>query len=160
MPVIELTAAIKAPIERVFDLSRSIDLHVSSTAHTGEEAVGGVRRGLIGLNEDVTWRARHFGVWQTLTTRVTAFDRPAHFRDSMVRGAFQRFEHDHYFEATPAGTIMRDRFDYTAPCGFLGQLADAAFLESYMRRLLLIRNREIQRAAESDDWKKYLGAGA
>lgn len=160
MPVIELTACIKAPIERVFDLARSIDLHVASTAQTGEEAVAGVTSGLIGLDQEVTWRARHFGVRQQLTTRITAFERPSHFRDSMVRGAFRRFDHDHYFKTTPAGTVMRDLFDYTAPWGLLGKIADSLFLENYMRRLLLTRNRAIQKAAELDDWDKYLGAGA
>jgi len=54
MPVIELKTAIKAPVERCFDLSRSIDLHKISTAHTNEEAIAGVTSGLIGPNEWVT----------------------------------------------------------------------------------------------------------
>ena len=98
MPVLELTTLVAAPVERVFDLSRSIDLHTASTAATGERAVAGVTSGLIGPGEEVTWRARHFGVWQSLTSRIVIFDRPRHFRDSMVRGAFRRFDHDHRFE--------------------------------------------------------------
>lgn len=156
MPIIELSTRIRAPIERVFDLSLSIDLHLASTAQTGEEAVAGVTSGLIGLGQEVTWRARHLGVRQQLTTRITRFDRPRHFRDSMVRGAFRRFDHDHSFTSTPEGTEMRDRFDYTAPFGPLGRLADALFLERYMRRLLEERNRVIRSAAESDEWRKYL----
>ena len=39
---IHLTTLITAPIERVFDLSRSINLHKISTAHTGEKAIAGV----------------------------------------------------------------------------------------------------------------------
>lgn len=71
MPVIELATSIAAPIERVFDLARSIELHTNSTLSTGERAVAGVTSGLIGQDEEVTWRARHFGVWQSLTVRVT-----------------------------------------------------------------------------------------
>jgi hypothetical protein len=67
MSVIQLTTIILAPVERVFDLARSIDLHVASTAHTGERAVAGVTSGLLGPGEEVTWRAKHFGVWQHLT---------------------------------------------------------------------------------------------
>jgi len=40
--LIELEIRIAAPIERVFDLARSIDLHVDSTAGTGERAIAGV----------------------------------------------------------------------------------------------------------------------
>ena len=95
MPVIELFTVIDAPMERVFDLARSIDLHTDSTAGTGERAVGGVTSGLIGAGQEVTWRARHFGVWQSLTVRITAFERPTHFADAMLRGAFRRMEHHH-----------------------------------------------------------------
>ena len=157
MPTIELTTTIAAPADRVFDLSRSIDLHLDSTAHTGERAVGGVVTGLIGLNEEVTWRARHFGIWQELTSRITALDRPEHFRDSQVRGAFARFDHDHYFDdLDPDGTVMRDRFDFNSPFGPLGSVVDTLILTRYMRAFLTERNRVIKEAAESTQWKKYL----
>jgi hypothetical protein len=55
MPVIELSTVIRAPRERVFDLARSIDAHQDSTGGTGERAVAGVTKGLIGMNEEVTW---------------------------------------------------------------------------------------------------------
>lgn len=156
MPVLLLTTEIRAPIERVFDLSLSIDLHMDSTAHTGEQAVAGVTSGLIGLGEEVTWRARHFGVWQTLTTRITQYDRPTHFRDAMVRGAFRRFDHDHFFSQEGAVTTMRDAFDYDSPLGILGRLADLVVLERYMRRLLVTRNDVIKRAAETETWRRYI----
>ena len=156
MPVIELTTTIRAPPPRVFDLARSIDLHRDSTAHTGEQAVGGVTSGLIGLDQEVTWRAKHFGVWQRLTSRITAFEPPVYFRDSMVHGAFRRFDHDHYFKAVDGATIMRDVFDFEAPLGWLGRLADALVLKNYLRRLLTTRNRIIQQTAESQAWQKYL----
>ncbi len=76
MPVIELSTVIRAPRERVFDLARSIDAHQVSTKGTQERAVAGVTTGLIGMNEAVTWEARHFGVRQRLTVRVTAFTLP------------------------------------------------------------------------------------
>jgi len=76
MPRIEVITQIKAPIDRVFDLARSMDLHLISAATTGERAIAGVTTGLIGLNEEVTFRARHFGLWQNLTARVTELERP------------------------------------------------------------------------------------
>jgi hypothetical protein len=57
----------------------------------------------------------------------------------MVRGAFTRFDHDHYFTPTTGGTLLRDVFDYRAPLGTLGQLAEGLILTAYMRRFLLAR---------------------
>ena len=160
MPVIETLVEIRAPIERVFDLSRSIDLHLTSTGQTGERAVAGVTSGLISLGERVTWRAKHFGVWQDLTSQITVYDRPAHFRDSMVKGAFRRLDHDHYFTANGEMTVVRDVFNFEAPYGLLGRAANAVFLTRYMRRFLKLRNGVIKEVAEGEEWRRYLrGSG-
>jgi ligand-binding SRPBCC domain-containing protein len=156
VPVIELTTEVRAPIERTFDLSRSVELHMASTAQTGERAVAGVTSGLIVLGQEVTWRARHLGVWQLLTSRITAFDRPFHFRDSQVRGAFHHFDHDHFFTRRGEITVMRDVFDFQSPFGILGRIADRLFLIEYMRRFLLTRNALIKTVAETDEWRRYL----
>jgi ligand-binding SRPBCC domain-containing protein len=156
MPVIKLATLIAAPIERVFDLARSIDLHVDCTRRTGERAVAGVTSGLIGPGQEVTWRARHLGIWQSLTVRITVVERLTHFADVMVRGAFSRMKHQHNFEACADGTIMRDLFAYHAPVGVLGSIADFLFLKRYMQSLLMERNRVIKQTAELDAWMQYL----
>jgi ligand-binding SRPBCC domain-containing protein len=156
MPVIKLATSVYAPTERVFDLARSIDLHTQSTSSTGERAIAGVTSGLIGPGQEVTWRARHFGVWQNLTVRITSFERPTHFADTMLRGAFRRMEHHHYFEQTSGATIMRDIFTYESPLGILGRVADLLFLERYMRSFLIERNRIIKSTAESDEWREFV----
>lgn len=156
MPVIKLETKISAPVERVFDLSRCIDLHEATMTEHGEKAVAGVTKGLINLNETVTWEAVHFGVRQRLTSKITVYNRPRHFRDSLVAGAFKRFDHDHFFEETRGATTMRDVFDYNSPFSIFGKIADWIFLESYMRKLLENRNRLIKKIAESDDWKRFL----
>lgn len=116
MTRIELRTAIHAPRERCFDLARSVELHIRSTAWTGETAIAGRTTGLLGLGEEVTWRARHFGIWQRLTSRITAYERPAFFRDSMVRGTFARLEHEHRF--ADDGAVMDDVFEVAAPGGW------------------------------------------
>lgn len=156
MPVIELKTLVRAPRERCFDLSRSVDLHVQSTSKTGERAIAGKTQGLLELGDQVTWRARHFGIWQNLTSRMTIFDRPHHFRDSMVRGAFSRFDHDHFFADIPGGTEIRDVFDFTSPLGPLGRIADILVLKQYMTNFLEERNRILKRVAESDEWSDFL----
>lgn len=156
MPVIEIELEIDAPIERVFDLARCIDLHEETMSKSNERAIGGVREGLINLDETVTWQATHFGVRQRLTSKITKYDRPFHFQDAMVKGAFKRFTHDHFFELQNKKVLMRDRFAYDSPLWILGKIADALFLEKYMRNLLTERNLLIKRTAESEDWRKFL----
>jgi ligand-binding SRPBCC domain-containing protein len=158
MPIIKLETVISAPIERVFDLARCIDLHEATMTKHNEKAVAGVTKGLINKDETVIWEATHFGVKQQLTSKITVYERPVHFRDSMVTGAFARFDHDHFFEQAEWGTRMKDAFDYDAPLWIFGKIADRLFLENYMKKILAERNRLIKQIAESDDWKKFLTA--
>lgn len=154
--VLEEITLIDAPIERCFDLSRSIDLHLETTVGTGERAVAGKTSGLIGLHEQVTWRAKHLGVWQEFTSRITAFEHPHYFRDEMVRGAFRLFAHDHYFAAVPDGaTMMRDVLRFAAPIPVLGRMVEP-FLQAYLGRFLRERNEVLKKSAESEDWRRYL----
>jgi len=148
MPIIVTRLFIQAPAAVCFDLARSIDIHMASTSHTQERAVGGRTSGLIELGESVTWEAVHLGIRQRLTARITAFERPTRFVDEMVSGAFSRFRHEHRFEESADGTWMIDTFDYTSPLGPLGRLADRLFLRAYMEDLLKRRNRYIQYCAE------------
>jgi ligand-binding SRPBCC domain-containing protein len=108
-----------------------------------------VTSGLLGLGDQVTWKATHFGVRQRLTSRITEFDPPRRFVDEMVRGAFRRFRHEHQFLAVEVGTEMVDMFDYTSPLGPLGRLADVLFLRHYMTQLLRERNAFLKHEAES-----------
>jgi ligand-binding SRPBCC domain-containing protein len=156
MPIIEVKTIINAPIERVFDLARCIDLHQESMLKHKERAIAGKMKGLIEKDESVTWEARHFWIKQQLTSKITVYQRPHHFRDTMIKGAFQRFDHDHFFEQKGVQTVMKDVFDYDSPLGMLGKVADSLFLKKYMTDLLKSRNVLIKTAAESESWKQFL----
>jgi ligand-binding SRPBCC domain-containing protein len=149
MPVIVLRTRVAAPPSRCFDLARDVELHQRSTAASRERAVAGVTSGLLGLGDEVTWEATHFGIRQRLTSRISEFDPPNRFVDEMVRGAFARFRHEHQFLAVEGGTEMVDIFDYTSPLGPLGRLGDGLFLRRYMTTLLHERNAYLKRVAES-----------
>jgi ligand-binding SRPBCC domain-containing protein len=156
MPVFELTTPIHAPIERCFDLARSIDLHKLSTEGTDEEAIAGVTSGLIGEGQHVTWKAKHFGFTQTLTSRITQFEYPFHFTDEMIKGIFKMIRHDHLFEETDEATIMKDVFQFESPGGIIGRMFNTFILKKYLRDLLLKRNQVIKKFAESESWKTIL----
>jgi hypothetical protein len=156
MVSIEQCMQIAAPIQRCFDLSRSIEAHLLGTESSGEQAVGGVITGLIGPNEFVRWRARHFGIVQHLTSKITAFDPPNYFQDTMTEGVFKFMQHDHFFLAlSETTTEMRDRLTFAAPLPVLGQMAERLFLRSYMDRFLRHRNQILKQVAESDRWRDF-----
>ncbi|MBX0289542.1 SRPBCC family protein [Hymenobacter sp. HSC-4F20] len=128
MPVIEVTTPINAPPAVCFQLALRVDLHAISTRQTRKEIVGGVRSGVLQLGDSVTFRARHFRVWQTLTSKVTELKPPTYFCDEMQQGAFKRMRHEYYFEADGSGRLMRDVVVFKSPLGYLGKLVDALIL--------------------------------
>lgn len=157
MPKIELQTIIKAPIEIVFDLSRSIDLHKISTKKTSEEAIAGKTSGLISFGESVTWKAKHLGITQILTSEITEYKFPFLFVDEMQKGIFKSFKHEHHFKIKNEDeTLMIDYFNYKSPLGFIGKIIDFIFLKNYMKNFLKERNTIIKEFAETEKWKLVL----
>lgn len=157
MPEIYLTTEINAPIQRCFDLSRSIDLHQRTTAKTNEKAIAGVTKGLINKGEWVTWRAKHLGFYQQLTSSITEMNSPYLFEDVMLKGAFKSIRHQHLFEYKNSQTIMKDVFEFEIPFGIFGKFINSVFLKNYLKRFLVERNQMIKEIAESEnEWKKFL----
>ena len=61
----------------------------------------------------MTWVAEH-----------TAYDPPHHFSDTMVKGPFWSWNHDHNLVESGGKTTVRDEVTYQVPFGPLGNLAD------------------------------------
>ena len=144
MPAFRIVTEIGAPVERCFDLSRSIDLHLESMIASGEQAVDGVTSGLIAEGEEVSWQARHFGIQWRMTSRITEFDPPHRFVDEMVRGPFAVFRHEHHFHPSGTGTRMTDVVSFRMSLGPPANLP----VGLYLRRLMRIRNDVIRKKAE------------
>lgn len=156
MPLIHLTTFIQAPIERVFDLSRNIQLHKESMKQHQEEAVAGTRFGLIGKDETVTWKAKHFFKTRVLRIRVTEMQKPLSFVDEQSDGSFKEMKHEHFFKSCENGTIMIDLFHFESPYGTIGKWVNSFYLKKYIKDLLLQRNDVIKQYAESNKWKMLL----
>jgi ligand-binding SRPBCC domain-containing protein len=129
------------PVEQLFDLSLSIDEHMASMGQSAERAIAGVTSGLIGLGETVTWRARHFGIWFTMTSRITSLERPTRFVDEQVGGPFRSFHHEHVFTQEGETTVMVDTVSIASP--IFGRLAERVVLIPYLRRLIRRRNHHL-----------------
>ena len=144
----EHETSINAPDELVFDLSLDIDAHRASLSASNERAIAGVTSGHIRLGETVTWRATHFRIPFTMTSRVVELDRPHRFVDEQVRGPFSSFHHEHLFERHGEATLMTDRIQFDAPFGPIGRLAERAVLAAYLRKLIAVRGEFLKAEAE------------
>ncbi|MCP2638208.1 SRPBCC family protein [Microbacterium sp. HD4P20] len=127
--------------QALFDASLSIDAHVRSMAGSREKAIAGVTSGSIGLGETVTWRARHFGVWFTMTSRISELHRPHRFVDEQASGPFRLFRHVHEFDAHGDGCRMTDEITVASPV--FGVVAERLVLVPYLRRLIARRNEHL-----------------
>lgn len=114
--------------------------------------------GLIGQGQEVEWRARHFGFWVNMRSRITAFEPPHYFQDGMVHGPFRHFVHDHWFDGQGTVTLMRDVLRFSSPVPLLASALDPLVLGPHLRKFLALRNHALKAAAESDAWQKYLPA--
>ena len=125
---------------------------MQSTRNTQESAIGGVTTGLISGDQEVEWKAKHFGLWWRLRVRITAFDPPNFFQDRIVKGSFRSFIHDHSFKPSESGTLMTDTVSFESPVPVLGWLFDRLVLSRYLRRFLQARNFELKTQAEAQQW--------
>jgi ligand-binding SRPBCC domain-containing protein len=156
MATFTITTFINNNTQVVFNLSRSIDLHLISTSKTNEKAIAGTTTGLINLNETVTWEAHHLFKKRYFTSKITAYNYPFSFTDEMQKGDLKSFQHQHIFEEKNNGTVMTDIVHLQAPFGFLGKFVLWLFLKQYFKRLLIERNQVIKEYAENEKWKIVL----
>ena len=156
MPTIHLTSFIAAPVDRVFDLSRNVGLHKISLDYFGEQAVSGITSGLMNKEDSVTWKGKHLFKIRFFTSKITEMKPFETFTDKMIKGDFKFFEHKHFFKPADNGTIVIDIINYETPYGFIGELVNKFYLNSYLEKLINHRNEVIRKYAETDKWRALL----
>lgn len=149
MTTIKLSTKIKAPIEIIFDLSRNIDIHKLSTAKSNETAIDGITSGLINKGETVTWRGKHFGIYLTHKSIISAIEIPSFFVDEMLEGKFKSFKHEHSFVQENGFVMMIDEIQYQTPYGIFGKLFDVLILKKHLTNFISERNRVLKELSEN-----------
>jgi ligand-binding SRPBCC domain-containing protein len=144
---------VNAPVERCFLLATSIPLVQQIL---GLHPVAGQTSGLVVHGDRVVWRGWKFGLPVRHESLITEYDRPHFFQDTMVRGMFRHFQHDHRFEDIYGHTLMADVVRFSLPLGALGKLAARRILVPHILDLLHQRFRMIERIAEGPDWERYI----
>jgi ligand-binding SRPBCC domain-containing protein len=145
---------IKAPIERCFLLSTNIELVGQSL---GMKPIEGKTSGMIVADDKLLWAGWKFGLPQMHESVVTRYERPAFFQDTMARGRFKRYQHDHYFYEMDERTVLNDKIRFTMPLGIVGRLVGQFVLVPYLSRKLRRRLTLLRKVAENrKEWQKYL----
>lgn len=144
---------INAPIDRCFLLSTSIEL-VQRTI--GLTPVSGKTSGLIVDGDQLVWRGWKFGVPAMHETLITGYDRPVFFQDTMGRGRFSRFQHDHHFQEIDGHTVLWDIVRFSLPLGAPGRMVGKLVVVPHVLKLMMARFELIRQLAEGDGWKKYV----
>jgi ligand-binding SRPBCC domain-containing protein len=134
-----------------------MDFHTWSMRATGERITAGRATGLIGLNEEVEFEARHLGLTRRLRARITTFDAPRTFTDIQTVGPFQILRHTHTFEPLFAGvTRVTDRLELHVGWGWPGFLIERRFVVPHLRSLITAHQGRLRQTLETEDWRRFL----
>ena len=148
---------VNAPADRCFLLSTNIGL-VEKTI--GLKPVEGKTSGLVVGGDQLVWRGWKFGLPAMHETLITGYNRPTFFQDTMGRGRFASFQHDHHFEEVGGYTLLRDIVRFSLPFGAAGPLVGKYMVVPHVLTLMQQRFRLLKRSAEGSDWEQYVaGSG-
>lgn len=119
MPMFEAVTVLGCSPQEVFDfLARPANLALVSPPKLHLKLLDGPER--MRLGSRMTAQGNKFGIPQSITSEVTAFEEGVAFTDTQVSGPFGTFVHTHRVEPAPKGTIMTDTIDYATPGGLIG----------------------------------------
>jgi ligand-binding SRPBCC domain-containing protein len=144
---------IAAPIDRCFLLSTSIPLVAQTLAMTPRQ---GKTTGLVVKGDRIIWRGWKFGLPQMHETIITEYNRPEFFQDTMGRGRFRHFQHDHHLRDVGGQTLAYDIIRFSMPLGPLGRFVASKLIVPHVLKLANERLHLLKRVAEGDDWQRYL----
>lgn len=144
---------VQAPIERCFLLSTSIAL-VEQTI--GLRPVEGKTTGLITNGDRLVWRGWKFGMPAMHETLITRYEPYRFFQDTMGRGRFKTFQHDHQFDEVGGHTLMIDIVRFSMPFGPLGKAFGKQIVVPHVLSMMLKRFNLLKRIAEGTDWERYV----
>jgi ligand-binding SRPBCC domain-containing protein len=148
---------VNAPVERCFLLATSIALVEQTLAMRPVAGGAGYKTtGLIVGGDRVKWRGWKFGLPAMHESLITGYERPSFFQDSMARGYFKSFQHDHQFEEVDGYTLMIDVVRFSLPLGPLGKVVARTVVVPHVLGLLTERFRLLKRIAEGPDWERYI----
>ncbi len=158
MPVIKHKQHIEAAADVCFNLARKAKDPTRTTTKTISKAAGNKKKELLEEGDLMIWETEKFGFNQRVSAEVTYLDEPFKIVSMMVNGAlFHSFTHIREFIEISDGTMMICTFEYRAPFGPIGIIANKLFLEKQIREFIASRANALKVLAESGNstnWKR------
>lgn len=148
MTTLKIITIYNAPIEKVFNINRDIDIHQQSASKTKEIAIAGRTSGLINKNEKVTWKGKHFGIYITHQSIISEMIFPTYFVDEQLKGHFKSFKHQHFFEQKENHVEVTDFLEYATPFGIFGKVFDVILLKNHLTNFIIHRNAILKKLVE------------
>ena len=144
---------VNAPIDRCFLLSTSIAL-VEQTLEL--KPASGKTTGLVVNGDRLLWRGWKFGLPVWHETLITKYERPTFFQDTMGRGLFRHFQHDHRFEDIDGRTLLIDIVRFSMRFGSPGRAFGKFVVVPHVLEIMEKRFQLLKRIAEGADWEQYI----
>ena len=152
--VVREEIVVRAPIERCFALSTH--LAVVEMVLAMRPVAGRVAGSVVG-GDRVRWRGWKWGLPHEHESLIDGFEPPVYFRDSMVSGRFDRFEHEHHFTDRGDGSVLlRDDLRLSLPWGIGGEMVGRTMVLPHIHGLMRRRFALIKQMAEGEEWRRYL----
>ena len=147
---------VNAPIERCFLLSTNVELVAQTLGMRADLQDLHGADGMVAGGDRLVWRGWKFGLPQMHESLITKYQRPEFFQDTMRRGRFKKYQHDHHFTEIDGWTLMVDKLRFSLPMGVLGKQVARHVMVPYIAKLLRRRMLLLKRVAESEEWRRYL----
>jgi ligand-binding SRPBCC domain-containing protein len=151
MHVLQRETVLQAPISEAFSFFQDPrNLSGITPKWMGFDIVhiddGEMRAGL-----KIAYRIKWLGVSLRWITKISEYEPPHRFLDVQTKGPYNTWRHEHTFEETESGTIMRDLVRYQLPFGILGDVAHWLIVRRQLRRIFDYQARRIANLfAETD----------
>ena len=143
MHVLQRETVLQAPISEVFSFFQDPRNLAGITPNWMEFDVVHIDDGEMRAGFKIAYRIKWMGVSLRWITRIKEHDPPRRFVDIQTKGPYKVWRHEHTFEATVSGTIMRDVVRYQLPFGILGDVAHWLIVRHQLRRIFDYRARRI-----------------
>ena len=67
-----------------------------------------------------------------------------YFVDEQRHGPYKFWHHEHWFEETANGVLMKDRITYALPLGFIGKLMNKLFVRKQLASIFEYRKQKVE----------------
>jgi uncharacterized protein (TIGR01777 family) len=91
----------------------------------------------------IDYRIRILGAPLRWRSVIAEYDPPRRFVDEQVRGPYSSWRHEHEFDETSEGTVVRDVVRYALPLGGLGDLVAGARVTADLEEIFRYRRKVI-----------------